>query len=239
MNAILSLLLPVALAGSGDAVLAQVDEALNMAKDTTSTMTAETVVPGKKPIGMEFQLQTRGEMRRVQFASPGDMKGTRVLVLSSRQMYVFLPAYNKIRRVASHASNQGFMGTMFSDADMSTTHFGSIYEAELKGETDAGWTLRLTPKEGQKTPYGAIEIDAAKDNKLPTQLRYFDNKGKHVKTEDRSEYFCKESVCQPGFFKMVDHTRNDAYTTLKQDMTGLNEGLGEDLFTQRALQQGW
>ena len=27
--------------------------------------------------------------------------------------------------------------------------------------------------------------------------------------------------------------------TLKQDMTGLNEGLGEDLFTQRALQQGW
>ena len=31
-------------------------------------------------------------------------------------MYVYLPAYNKIRRVASHASNQGFMGTMFSDA---------------------------------------------------------------------------------------------------------------------------
>ena len=38
---------------------------------------------------------------------------------------------------------------------------------------------------------------------------------------------------------MVDHTRNDAYTTLKQDMTGLNDGLPEDLFTQRALQQGW
>jgi outer membrane lipoprotein-sorting protein len=239
MNIILSLLLPAALAGSGDDVLAKVDAALNLATDTTSTMSAETVVPGKKPIKMEFQLQTRGQMRRVQFASPGDMKGTRVLVLSSRQMYVYLPAYNKIRRVASHASNQGFMGTMFSDADMSTTHFGSIYEAELKGETDAAWSLRLSPKEGEKTAYAAIEIDVSKENSLPATLRYFDSKGKHVKTESRSEYFCKEAVCQPGFFKMVDHTRGDAFTTLKQDMTGLNEGLAEDLFTQRALQQGW
>ena len=239
MTTILSLLLPAALAGSGNAVLAQLDDALTRATDTTSTMTAETVVPGKKPIGMEFQLQTRGEMRRVQFASPGDMKGTRVLVLSPRQMYVYLPAYNKIRRVASHASNQGFMGTMFSDADMSAARFSPLYDAELTAETDAAWTQRLTPKEGEKTPYGAIEIDASKENQLPIALRYFDAKGTHVKTENRSEYVCKEGVCQPGLFKMVDHTRNDAYTILRQDLTGLNEGLAEDLFTQRALQQGW
>lgn len=239
MNMIFSLLLPVAFAGSGDAVLAQLDAAMNLATDTTSTMSAETVVPGKKPIKMEFQLQTRGEMRRVQFASPGDMKGTRVLVMSPRQMYVYLPAYNKIRRVASHASNQGFMGTMFSDADMSVTRFGLGYGAELKGETDAIWTLRLSPKDGVKTAYAAIEMEVSKENSLPVLLRYFDSKGEHVKTESRGEYVCKGEVCQPGLFKMVDHTRNDAYTTLKQDMTGLNEGLGEELFTQRALQQGW
>ena len=122
---------------------------------------------------------------------------------------------------------------------MSTTHFGSMYSAELRAETDTTWTLRLTPKDGEKTAYAAIEIDASKENKLPATLRYFDGKGEHVKTESRSEYFCKEEVCQPGFFKMVDHTRGDAFTTLKQDMTGLNEGLSEDLFTQRALQQGW
>jgi outer membrane lipoprotein-sorting protein len=239
MNMIFSLLLPVAFAGSGDAVLAKLDAAMNLATDTTSTMSAETVVPGKKPIKMEFQLQTRGEMRRVQFASPGDMKGTRVLVMSPRQMYVYLPAYNKIRRVASHASNQGFMGTMFSDADMSVTRFGLGYGAELEGETDAIWTLRLSPKDGVKTAYAAIEMDVSKENSLPVVLRYFDSKGEHVKTETRGEYVCKGEVCQPGLFKMVDHTRNDAYTTLKQDMTGLNEGLGEELFTQRALQQGW
>ena len=239
MTPILSVLVATALAGSGDAVLTQLDAALTRATDTTSTMTAETVVPGKKPIGMEFQLQTRGEMRRVQFASPGDMKGTRVLVLSPRQMYVYLPAYNKIRRVASHASNQGFMGTMFSDADMSASRFSPLYDADLQAETEVAWTLRLTPKAGEKTPYGAIEIEVSKENQLPMALRYFDAKGAHVKTETRSEYICKDDVCQPGLFKMVDHTRNDAYTTLRQDLTGLNEGLAEDLFTQRALQQGW
>ena len=225
-------------AGSGDTVLAQLDEALNKAKDTTSTMAAETVIPGKSPLKMEFTLETKGPKRMVAFQAPGDMKGTRVLVLDRRQMYVYLPAYNKVRRVASHVNSQGFMGTMFADADMSTTRFGEAYGAELKSENENVWVLSLTPKAGEETAYARIEIDVAKANKLPNQLRYYDAKGTHLKTEVRSEYFCQADVCQPGHFKMTDHTRGDAYTILKQTMTGLNTGLSDELFSQRALQQG-
>lgn len=234
----LALLPATSWAGSGDAVLAKVDDALNRATDTASRMTAETVIPGQAPLKMEFTLETKGQKRMVEFLAPGDMKGTRVLVLDRRQMYVYLPAYNKVRRVASHVQSQGFMGTMFADADMSTTRFGEAYQAELKAETDAGWTLSLTPKPGEETAYARLEIDVAKANTLPTTIRYYDGKGTHLKTEERSAYFCQGDVCQPGHFKMTDHTRKDAYTTLTQKMEKLNAGLPDDRFSQRALQQG-
>ncbi len=234
----LSLLPGLAWAGSGDAVLAKVDEALNRAKDTSSRMSAETVIPGQAPLKMEFTLETKGPKRMVEFQAPGDMKGTRVLVLDRRQMYVYLPAYNKVRRVASHVQSQGFMGTMFADADMSTTRFGEAWQAELKAETDAAWTLALTPKPGEETAYARLEIEVAKANSLPSTIRYYDAKGTHLKTEVRSEYFCQGDVCQPGHFKMTDHTRKDAYTVLIQKMEKLNAGLPDDRFSQRALQQG-
>lgn len=235
---LLSLLAP-AFAGDGDAHLEKVDTAINAAKDASSDVAAETVIPGKKPITMAFTLQTSGQKRRVQFSSPGDMKGTRVLVMSPKQMYVYLPAYNKIRRVASHANNQGFMGTMFADADMSTTRYSGLYEAKVVKDDDSGMTLELTPREGEKTAYAKIQMDVMKPEMVPQTLRYFNKKGQHVKTEERSNWYRADGIVQPQRLKMIDHTRGDAYTVLDQTVTGVNDGLGDDLFSQRALQQGW
>ena len=237
---VLSLMLSLnALAGDGDEHLLRVDEALNVAKDASAEVSAETVIPGKKPLKMSFTLETAGAKRRVQFTAPADMKGTRVLVLSTRQMYVWLPAYNKVRRVASHANNQGFMGTMFADADMSTTRYSDLYEAAIAAEDATTLRLTLTPRAGQKTAYGQIEMDVSTEDMVPQTLRYFNNKGQHVKTEERSNWYREAGVVQPQTLKMTDHTRNDAYTILNQTVTGTNQGLGDELFSQRALQQGW
>jgi outer membrane lipoprotein-sorting protein len=234
----LSLLVSTAHAGTGDALLAQMDANTNKATDTASKMSAKTMIPGKKPLEMVFTLRTKGPKRMVEFQSPGDMKGTRVLVMDRTQMYVFLPAYDKIRRIASHVNNQGFMGTMFADADMSTTRFGDVYDAAQTGETDLVTSLSLTIKAGEKAAYRRIDVDILKSNTLPAELRYFNEKGQHIKTETRTDYFCESEVCQPGVLKMVDHTRNDAWTTLTQTELVVNQGLSHDAFTTRALRQG-
>lgn len=36
-------------------------------------------------------------------------------------MYVYLPAFGKVRRIASHTKDQGFLGLTFSQDDMATT----------------------------------------------------------------------------------------------------------------------
>lgn len=239
---LLSALLAPAHAGSGDALLTEVDAALIRATDTASTMTAHTEVPGSKAKDIQFSLLVKGEKRFVSFEAPADMKGTRVLVASPTQMFVWLPAYNKVRRVASHVKSQGFMGTMFSDADMSTSQFTVFYAAETLSEDDKSAVLKLTPKDGVKAAYAALEFTVDKARMLPTTIKYFDDKGQHVKTETRTDYVCgdtpKGEYCTPGVFKMVDHTRNDAYTTLTQTDVKINSGVDDAVFSQRTLQRG-
>lgn len=225
-------------AGDGDPVLLKLDDATNRAGDFQASVKAVTVIPGRSPLEMAFRLQVKGPRRLVDFEAPGDMKGTRVLVLDRTQMYVYLPAYNKVRRVASHVNNQGFMGTMFADADMATSRYAEAYEAKLLNETAEVWNIALTPKPGAEVAYPKLELTVRKSDSLPNEVRYFNAKGEKIKTETRSDYACKGDICIPGTLKMVDHTKGDAHTTLTQTVQGINTGLSEDLFSQRNLQRG-
>ena len=237
----LSLLLALpgaALAATGPEVLSTVDTNANATTDFTASVSAKTTAPGKTDKDMAFQLYTAKGKRMVAFSAPGDMKGTRVLVLNRTQMYVWLPAYNKVRRIASHVSDQGFMGTSFSDADMSTSVFGEVYDATLNTEDAETWTLSMPRKEGEKSPYARLEMVVRKDIGLPSEIRYFSDKGQHVKTETRADYSCEESACIPGTLTMVDHSRGGLSTTLTQTVESINAGLSDDVFSQRTLQRG-
>lgn len=225
-------------AGSGAEVLSTVDKNANASSTLVAKVTATTTVAGKGDKELAFDLYVEGGKRRVEFRAPGDIKGTRVLVLSRKQMYVWLPAYNKIRRVASHVSDQGFMGTAFSDADMSTAVFAEVYDAELVGETDAVWSLKLSQLPEEKSPYAAIEMSVRKDLGLPSEIKYFNAKGQHVKTETRDNYVCEDGTCIPGTITMVDHARGGLSTTLAQEIQSINEALAPEVFSQRSLQRG-
>jgi outer membrane lipoprotein-sorting protein len=227
-----------AFAVTGDEYLKALDLKANLAKDTWFSFEAVTQEPGKSPRLMEFDVQNQGEKRLVNFEAPGDMKGTRVLVLSRQQMWVYLPAYNKVRRVASHVTQQGFMGTTYSDEDMSTTYFGASFHAAIIEDNTESVALKLTPKSGQKSGYQYLEMVIGKDIGLPQEIRYFNTKGVHVKTERRSAYECADEICTPGAMKMVDHTRGDTWTSLTVKERKVNQGVTESMFSVRNLERG-
>ena len=227
-----------AYASPGDDYLAQVDQRANAPTDTWFSFNAMTQEPGKAPREMAFEVQNKGEKRMVRFSAPSDMKGTRVLVLSRQQMWVYLPAYKKVRRVASHVKQQGFMGTTYSDEDMSTTQFGGVYSATLVSETETDAQLRLTPKPGAESGYAHAEKVVRKDIMLPSEIRYFNESGQHLKTEARTEYDCSEKLCTPKKMKMTDHTRGDAWTVLEANSRKVNQGVADSIFTVRNLERG-
>ena len=219
---------------AGDAVLAQVDAAMNKYKTLHFDYEIVNKEPNKEERTLAMVVKLKGEKRYSEFSAPADMKGTKVLILSPTQMYVYLPAFGKVRRIASHTKDQGFLGLTFSQDDMATTSYGGMYTAAVASEDPATWNLVLTPKPGQETPYAKIEVTVPKDHKVPSKLNYWSADGKNVKTETRTGYSCEGDVCTPGEIKMTDNTKG-AWTKLIAKTRKVNVEISDDVFTQRNL----
>jgi len=223
-------------AGDGDQILATMDEAMTRAADQFFEYEVIHSDPGKAPKHMALRVWIKGQMRLTEFLAPGDMKGTKALVRSRTQMYLYLPAYNKIRRVASHATKGGFLGTTFSNEDISTTTYGDVYGASSSTEQNGQWTVEATPKDGIKAAYGKLIFVIDQKLMLPVEIRYFNDKGQHTKTETRTEYGCKGAICNAGVMRMLDHSRNGAWTELRKTAWKVNTGLSDGEFSLRRLQ---
>ncbi len=238
MTLLSALILTTVHAGSGDAILERMDQAMTRGTDYTFRYEATTQDPGRKARTMAFSVELMGDRRLVQFEAPGDVKGTRVLVLERNQMYVYVPAYRKVRRVASHVTEQGFMGTTFSHEDISTARYAPAFDAELLGETHEVWRLKLTPRPGVETPYAHIEAVIVKADELPGEMKYFNASGELLKTQTFEDHACQDEICVPTTLKMVDHSRGDAWTTLACSDWSANSGLDPTRFSVRELQRG-
>ena len=226
----------LAFAATAAEVIAELDRRANLAKTQYFEYEIVNQEKGRDTGSMRIQVSIEGEKRFTEFLAPGDMKGTRVLVKNRAQMYVYLPAYNKVRRVASHSTAGGFMGTTFSNDDMATSAYGPVYDLAISSEDDSAWVLEGPPREGVKGAYGKIEITISKASNLPTQFRYFNKKGVHIKTEARTGYSCEGEICNAESMKMTDHTRGDASTELIRRDWRVNPELDSSIFSHRNLQ---
>jgi hypothetical protein len=221
----------------GERVMRVMDEAMRKAKDQLYLYDVVTKEPGKATRTMVMKVHIKGkDWRRIDFLSPGDVKGMKALVLSLTQMYVYLPAYKKIRRVASHARAQSFMGTALSQDDTSITQYGEVYAGKLLSEDKTSWKVEGTRKPGKDFPYSKIIFTILKKEHQPSELLYFGDKGAKLKTETRKGYECREDICTPSEMTMVDHGRNGLSTTLLRKDWQLNTGVADSYFTPRDLQ---
>lgn len=219
---------------AGDKIVAQMDAAMNRAKTLIFDYDIVNKEAGKDERTLSMHVQLKGEKRLTEFTAPADMKGTKVLILSPTQMYVYLPAFGKVRRIASHTKDQGFLGLTFSQDDMATTAYGPEYSGTLGADTGSQVTVVLTPKAGQDTAYAKIEVLLNKDHMVPAQLKYFNGDGNNIKTETRTAYSCEGDVCTPGELKMTDNTKG-SWTKLVAKSRKVNPDISDDVFSQRNL----
>lgn len=240
--ALLCFALPARAETEGERVLRLMDESMTRADDQYFLQEITTREPGKDPRVVIWEVTIKGTtFRRVDFKSPGDVKGMKVLIRSLDQMYVYMPAYRKVRRVASHVRSQGFMGMTLSHDDASIVTYSPVYRSKLLEETDTHWKVEGVRRPGQSFPYARIEFDIRKDMRQPDELRYFNEKGLKVKSEIRTDYECRDKdgtrICSPMKLKLTDHTRNDMYSALVTKEWKINTGVEDRFFTVRALQR--
>ncbi len=223
---------------AGDKLLAAIDGTIFKAKTQYFEYEGTIKVPEKPDRTLKLAVWMKNEWRLSEFLAPADVKGTKVLILSPTQMYVYLPAYKKVRRIASHVTDQGFMGMHLTQDEMAITSYAKMYSATVAKDDGKLITLACTAKKDGNAPYPKIEIVFEKGKHLPTEIRYFNDKGTKLKTETRTGYSCEGAFCSPAEIKMVDHTKGGASTTLVRKAWKVNPDIPDSKFSKRALEEG-
>ena len=177
------------------------------------------------------------DMRLVRFLSPADQKGISFLTLPDDKMYIYLPAFKKIRTIASHVKNENFAGTDFSYDDVGSTTFSDDYDPELLETTDEHYVLKLMPKPESEKDYGFLKIWVRKDIFFIIKTEYYDKGDNLWKIMDRRRI---EKVGDKYWFaleiEMTDVKKNHS-TKNVTDTIEVDTGIKDSVFTQRNLKR--
>lgn len=82
------------------------------------------------------------EKRLIRFIDPPDVRGTAMLIFDNKEgqdeMWIYLPALKKTRRLASSDKGRSFMSSEFTNSDMSSPSTEDFNNAHAPGSSAAG-----------------------------------------------------------------------------------------------------
>ena len=190
-----------------------------------------------------------GEVTKMimRFIDPADVRGTAMLVYDyegkSDDMWIYMPALKKSRRIVSNEKGKNFMGSEFTNADMSKPNLDDFNYKLLSTETLNGkncFKIEATPKtkelEGENGFSKKISyID--KGNYLCYKIEFYDLSGKLSKTQSISDY---KPVSGGKFFYYLMEMKNEQTgrkSVLTTDAFQAGSNLSESLFSPANLEK--
>jgi len=224
----------------GEEVLARVDAVLSAPTDGTSTATMTLVDKSGKTKERRLQMWTRyykdkDDWSLVKFVTPAEVRDLGFLSLADDKMYLYLPAFDRVRRIASHARKESFAGSDLSNDDLSTGKYTDHFTAKITEETDQEYVLELTRKPGSNRIYPKAVVWVNKENFTIPRMKMFDKGEKLWKTFE-GEY---EQI--QGYWTMTNVTmtdvKKDHRTVMKMEDIQFDVGLEDKIFTQRYLKR--
>jgi len=209
---------------------------------------------GQKRVRSTFsatKLQPNGtdSARVVKFLSPSDVRGTATLLVehssSDDDIWIYLPALKKVRRLVASNKKDSFVGTDFSYGDIIGYKVADWQHRIVKEEALDGapcLVIESTPKTGElksNTGYSKRQSWIRKDNSVALKVEIWDTSDKPLKTllyADVRQVDAAHQKWQP----MVMEARNSQTghkTTIRFSNYKLESSIGEDMFTTRYLER--
>lgn len=218
-------------------ILAEVDRRAVGFADQRYDASMEIIKGGQLKKTLGFTAVMKGaDKQLLEFNAPGDVKGMKVLMEDADTLYLYLPEFKKVRRVAAHVQNQGFLGSEFYYSDMKLT-FGVHYNAEFGGKDGSLTTLVLTPKQGVDTGYAKIELTIDGSKGGVTKIRYFDASGADVREQNRTDWIKIGDKLVPSKVSMLNIKTGDL-TVITLSNIQVDQGVDDAVFSRRELLRG-
>lgn len=185
-----------------------------------------------------------GEAKSVAyFLSPADVKGTAFLVWEHadqpNDVFIYLPALKKIRRIASEQKHQSFMGSDFSYADMENEDVDDadhriLSEEDLDGK--ACWVIESLPKPDSDSEYGRLVSWVDKTEFIPRKVEFFDKNGRPYKVMQVLRTGPVGDETLPLHLSM-ENVQKHHKTEIIIDKIEVGREISDEEFTHRAIQR--
>ena len=199
--------------------------------------------------GYSKELDDNEEHRFVKFLKPSDVKDTTLLTYDYREddddIWLYLPALKKVKRILSSNKTDYFMGSDFSYWDMENLDLAN-WEYRVTGEETLEevdcWILEATPlneDERKESGYDKTVSWIGKTDMLPRRVDYHDTKGRHAKrltTADIRPTSADDPRPRAHRLTMENYITKHK-TVLVMDTLELDVTVDEEIFSQRNMRQ--
>jgi outer membrane lipoprotein-sorting protein len=226
----------LAAALTGNEILDKV-RAVTSANDRRATATMTITDKSKRVQSRTMRMVMKGDSKLMMtFQSPADLRGVTFMSTSSENMWIYLPAQGRVRRISGSSADQGFGGSDFSYKEMANLSFADENTVERLEETKLGSTAAwlLTMKDGNAA---RSRLWVEQDRFLPLAVEKLGTDGKATKRIDFSEFKNEGESWIPGYIEMQDVGRGST-TRLRLDGLNMNTGVRDNLFTEANMKKG-
>ena len=221
-------------AADAGAVLKKLDQDAEAFADMSYVSTMEIWKKGNKRKTLQFDMVMKGlDKQYISFTAPGDVAGMKVLMVGD-ELWMYSPEFQKVRKVAAHAQDQGFLGSEFTPGDMVMTNLSKHFDGELSGKSGDETYVTITPKADFKSTYAKLELTIDKTKGAVTKIKYFDGSGNAVREQTRAGWSKVGGKPVPTKIKMKN-LKTGAETVIKLSDIKVDQGVEDSLFSRRTL----
>jgi outer membrane lipoprotein-sorting protein len=179
----------------------------------------------------------------IRFTGPAEVKGVALLIVNfpdrASDQWMWTPAINRERRIATQDRRTRFFGTDFSFEDLEerdVDHHDYVLRGEDTIDGDKCWKLESTPRAGKRSQYTRSTLWVRQANYTFAQIENF-NGDALIRRLSYRDVANVQGVWTARTLEMYDVSRNSR-TVLKLESLEYDVPLRDDQFTLQALQRG-
>ena len=216
------------------AILREMDQVMFQPSDQTSKVRLILTDRNGNERIREAEVWQKGSDKRLfRFTRPASEAGIAFLSLPDDLMYLYMPAFGRERRIASHVKNQSFAGTDFSYEDMETKEYAETYSGTVLREEGNLYILELKPLPDIRSDYSRMVVAVNKQTFTPERSESFDRGGNLVKTavytwQKQGDYWFPKEV-------FLRDEKKGSSTRMIMSEVKFDTNLSDQVFTVRNL----
>ena len=184
-----------------------------------------------------------GDKQFLEYLAPADVRGTKFLSINDTgeesQMWLYMPALGRERRIASHMTGDSFMGTDFTyDEIGGGFNYDEDYSVKRLGDEQVAgigcYVLELTA-DSSDALYAKIQMWVWIDELVPVKIQFFNASGTLAKTLTLDGYKLVSGDMIPHELVMADDVKGTR--TILEIIEMNQEDVSDDIFTVRNLRR--